>query len=820
LSYSDQKLMFTFQQISNIVKGKVLSNQQDSVIKNFIFDSRNYIPSHHSIFISINGINHDGHKYINELAQRGIKNFIVEKEITPPSESNVVKVENSVKALQKLAEEHRAKFIIPVIAITGSNGKTIIKEWLSQVLSKKYNLVKSPKSYNSQLGVPLSVLKMEPEHTLGIFEAGISKVGEMRFLNKVIQPSIGIFTNIGSAHDEGFESREQKASEKWELFRGAGVAIYCKDHEIVDATKPYALQAFTWGKSESSDVQVLSTVKDSHATRLRLNYNGEEFWFELPFREQASLENAMHLIALCLLLKLDHEFIQSAISELKGVSMRLEVKKGINQCILIDDTYNNDLAGIRSALEFLKNQSLDKTRTLILSDIFSVKTGQSYVAELSALADQYQVNRFIGVGNELKKGHELFKCERTFYETTQQLLDEFDKLDFFNEAILIKGARPFEFEKVSRKLSQKIHGTKLEINLNALSHNLSFYKSLLKPDVKTMVMVKAFAYGSGGTEIANLLQFHKIDYLAVAYADEGVELRKQGISVPIMVMNVNPESFDKILEYRLEPEIYAFEQLNALLNFIDKKGSKTAAHLKIDTGMKRLGFEQNEIEQLISQLKPASDIAIASIFTHLAGSDEEIHNDFSLQQLKSFLNISETIIGAIGYKPLLHALNSPGIVRFPDYQLDMVRLGIGLYGYESCGIYQDKLQPISTLKTEISQIKYLEEGETVGYARKGVAHQKSKIATIAIGYADGFSRAFSNGRISVYVNGKLAPVIGNVCMDMCTIDITGINAKIGDEVIIFGEKPTIQDLAEAIHTIPYEILTNVSERVKRVYFSE
>ncbi len=811
--------MLTFQQIADILDGEVLSFKQNSSINNFVFDSRILFNPVDSIFIAITGNHHDGHNYIENLSKSDVKNFIVEKKIPAPGDSNVILVNNSIKALQQLAAYHRSRLSIPVIGITGSNGKTIIKEWLGQVLGQKYQLTKSPKSYNSQLGVPLSVLMLKESDEVGIFEAGISMPGEMAILKDIIKPTIGIFTNIGPAHDKGFLNREEKAKEKWELFKGSANVIYCKDHPLIDQTKPKAIKGFTWGKSIESDVLILSEQKENKGTLLKLIFDGMEYLLELPFKERAYVENAMHIVACCFSMGFDFDFIQSSIQGLRGVPMRLEVKDGINQCILIDDTYNNDLAGVTSAIEFLGNHNFGKKKTLIISDLLSSGIRENY-DELSKLIENSQIDRVIGVGNQIQSGCKTLEINKTFFNSTDELLAELDNIEFQNEAILIKGARPFEFEKITHKLSRKIHGTKLEINLHALVNNLNFYKSLLKPGVKIMVMVKAFGYGSGSVEIANLLEYHKVDYLAVAYPDEGVELRKQGISIPVMVMNVDSDAFDKIAEYRLEPEIVSLEQLKELNKYIQSSGKNIPVHIKIDTGMKRLGFESNDIRELTEYLAIEKQIKVASIFTHLAGSDEEEHNEFSNFQLNSFEELSGTIIKTIGYKPILHALNSPGIIRFTDRQFDMVRLGIGLYGYESCGLMQYKLEPVSELKTVITQIRKVSAGETIGYGRKGVAHEDLTIATIAIGYADGFRRAFSNGKASVLVNGKRAPVIGNICMDMTMIDITGISAEVGDDVIIFGREPTIRELAEAIGTIPYEILTSVSDRVKRVYISE
>ncbi len=810
--------MPTFQQILDTTNGKTLSFQQNTSINNFIFDSRITFNPTSSIFIAIGGKNHDGHNFIEELSKKGVKNFIVEKEITPPPNSNVILVKNSIEALQKIATNHRNLFSIPVIGITGSNGKTIIKEWLGQALSQKFRLVKSPKSYNSQLGVPISVLQLEESTEMAIFEAGISMREEMQRLQKIIQPTIGIFTNIGSAHDKGFLSRDEKLLEKWRLFENAEYVVYCKDHIEIDQSKPENIKSFTWGKSVEADILLLSVQKENTGSTIKIIYQNKEFSINLPFKEQAYIENALHVISTCLSLGLSIEFIQSSLLLLRKVAMRLEIKEGINQCILIDDTYNNDLAGFTSAVEFLTNQNLGKKKTIIISELISSGIDGQY-DELLNIIRTNGIERLIGVGEQLKTYCSGLEIEKQFYPSTKELLADIDQIKFSDEAILIKGARPFAFEKITQKLSKKIHGTKLEINLNALTNNLNYYKSLLEPGVKLMVMVKAFGYGSGSVEIANLLEFHKVDYLAVAYPDEGVELRQQGISIPIMVMNVSKDAFGKLVDYRLEPEVISFQQLNELTQFIRETNQPIPVHIKIDTGMKRLGFELDEIDRLIDQINE-TNIQVASIFTHLAGADEDIHTGFSLQQLSTFECITQKIIDGIEYKPILHALNSPGIIRFPSHQFDMVRLGIGLYGYESCGIKQDKLEPISELKSEISQIRKIKAGETVGYGRKGVAEKDTTVATIAIGYADGFNRAFSNGTISVNINGHRAPVIGNVCMDMTMVDVSDIPAEVGDEVIIFGKDPTIQELANAIGTIPYEILTNVSERVKRVYHSE
>jgi len=817
--------MITFEQLPEITEGKIIYLYQSRPLRHIIFDSRKAIINAESCFLAIDGVNHDGHTFIRELYRRGIRNFIVEK--APDhhgeyTEANFFLVPDSLRALQHIAAFHRDQFEMPVIGITGSNGKTIIKEWLAQVLSKKYHVVKSPQSFNSQLGVPLSVWQMQPDHDIAIFEAGISKPGEMTLLQPIIKPSIGIFTNVGTAHDEYFESREQKAGEKWKLFDEADVVIYCKDHTLVHQTLPAHIKSFTWGNDPGSDI-VIRKVEQSGTDILVLVQHGEHDRFIIPFTDQASVENAMHSIALMLYLGMEVNFIQNALRELHNLPMRLAVKEGLNDTLIIDDTYNNDLEGLRAALTFMQNQQHKTRSTLIISDIPQAgKNADQLYGELAALIRQFDIHRLIGIGEKITRHHHFFnQPDARFYADTVTYLMALHEEEFQDEKILIKGARTFQFEKIANRLQKKIHGTVLEINLDALTHNLNFYRSLLRPKVKLMAMVKAFAYGSGNKEVARLLQFHKVDYLAVAYPDEGVELRNNGITLPIMVMNCPPDAFSIMHANRLEPEIINITQLRAYVSHATESGTAGAVHLKLDTGMHRLGFVEDDLDPLIEILiSNKARIRVASIFSHLAGADSPDHDAYSRLQVQRFEDYAHRITKKLNHRPLWHILNSPGIVRYPDNQFDMVRLGVGLYGYEACGIHQDKLRYISTLKTVISQVKTINKGETIGYGRKGVAEDDMRIAIIAIGYADGFSRAFSNGKIAVEVNGSLCPVVGNVCMDMTMIDITHVDAREGDEVIVFGSRPTILDLANAIQTIPYEILTNIGERVKRVFVAE
>jgi alanine racemase len=814
--------MFSFSEIVDITGGKTLASNYDGVINHFLTDSRKLINPKESVFVAIRGVHHDGHQYVQQLFRRGVRQFIIEKEEFLHEEvsakSNILLVPASIGALQKIAAHHRSKYQIPVIGITGSNGKTIVKEWLGQLLSTKFRIVKSPKSYNSQLGVPLSVLQMTDWNDLAIFEAGISTVHEMEHLQRVIQPTLGIFTNIGTAHDEGFADKRQKALEKWKLFSKCACVIYCLDHDIVQQTQPTGLNVLTWGFDNIADVKILDKSKSTQ-TLLKLSYKGEIFNVSLPFTEEVLLENAMHCISTMLYLNFGVDEISASFQHLTNLEGRLSLKHGLNNCYLIDDSYNNDLAGLQIAIDFMKNQPGNKL-SVILSDI--LQTGledEVLFPRLNQILVDNDITSFIGIGEGMMKNQKAFTMNGSFFDSTDHFLKSGMAEKFQNEKILIKGARKYEFEKITNFLSEKIHGTVLEINLDALNENLNFYRSQLNNGVKLMVMVKASAYGSGSHEIANLLQHNRVDYLAVAYPDEGVTLRKQGIHMPIMVMNVAPENYANILKFDLEPEIYSLGQLRSLINFAGAQGSGLKVHLKLDSGMHRLGFEDYELSELTDMVIAAPQISVESIYSHLAGADDEQHNDFSKEQVDRFLSMASKIEKALQIQPLRHILNSAGILRFPQYQFDMVRLGIGLYGFEANQLNQSELQPISTLKTIISQVRKVKKGETIGYGRKGLATRDCTIATIAIGYADGFSRAFSNGKVSLRVKGQLAPVIGNVCMDMTMLDITGIAAREGDEVIVFGANPTIKQLADAIGTIPHEILTSISSRVNRVFYS-
>ena len=782
-----------------------------------LIDSRKVINSENSLFYAIKGQQNDGHNYIGYLYDIGIRHFVIEDsnfDISPYNEAQFSIVDNSIKALQKHAKTYRGNFQIPIIGITGSNGKTIVKEWLSQLLSEDFSVAKSPRSYNSQVGVPLSIFELKSYHTVGIFEAGISKKGEMEALQQIINPKLGILTNIGSAHDEGFNSKSEKLNEKLTLFKKAETLIFrVDDQKIAKAANNLSSTKLSWSLNKNNaDVQF--EKRNDQLIYQYKDYKKESL--SITFSDSASIENLCHCITALLYFGFSHGKIQKRINTLSSISMRMEVKKGVNNCYIIDDAYNNDLVGIKTALElFEQNQQLDK-RTIILSDVYQSGINQDTLYKnINTLIQSYNVSRFIGIGKDISTHKNCFTTKSEFYHSTKDFLNSNES--FKDEIILLKGARNFKFELIASKLAEKQHRAYLDINLNALVDNLNFYRSKLNPSTKLMVMVKAFAYGSGSNEVANLLQYNRVDYLAVAYSDEGIELRKNGVKIPIMVMNPDQNDFQNLITYKLEPEIYSFKLLKDWCDFIQKEANPPKIHLKIDTGMHRLGFELKDINELVKKIKTAK-IKISSIFSHLATADNESELAFTKKQLSNFEQISTRIEEETKQKTIKHILNSSGILNYNVYQFDMVRLGIGLYGFDPT--LKQHLKPVVSLYAQISQIKNITKGDTIGYGRIGVANSDMKIATINIGYADGVSRLLSNNVGHVFIKRKIAPIIGNVCMDMLMVDITNINCNEGDKVEIFGENISIADIAQKTKTIPYEILTSVSERVKRIYFKE
>lgn len=834
--------MYTINHIADIVHGKLKGNAQDSHIDYLLTDSRKLVDASSSLFFALEGFRRNGDGFISELYDRGVRNFVTNLAFNNSqyTGANFIQVEDVLQALQSLTAYHRSQFNIPVIGITGSNGKTIVKEWLNTLLEKEYTITRSPKSYNSQIGVPLSVWQLNATHTLGIFEAGISMPGEMQHLAGIIQPTIGVLTHIGDAHSENFESIDQKIKEKLKLFENVQWMIANGDDAIVkDSIEKAGLLCIFFGSGANNDIKILDIEKKKESTKIRLRVKdkwyrevGKEidndliFTIELAFTDDASIENAITCCCVLLRLGYDADTISERMYLLKPVGMRLEMKKGINNCSIINDSYIADLSSLKIALDFLQQQQQHHRQTVVLSDFF--ETGieeESLYKQIAHLITQKRISRFIGIGKRLEQYQSIFNqaCNNTaFYISTDDFIQHFHSSQFHNETILIKGARIFGFERISALLEQKAHQTVLEVNLTAIVHNLKQYQQLLQPSTKIMAMVKAFSYGSGSYEIANILQFQKIDYLAVAYTDEGVELRKAGIGLPIMVMNPEPESFSMLTEHHLEPEIFSFPILNAFQDFLKMQAlQQYPVHLKIDTGMHRLGFELQEISTLVEILTNNNLLKVQSVFSHLAGSEDAALDYFSLQQVETYMQAYTLLQKALPYNFIRHIANSAAIARHPEFHFDMVRLGIGLYGVNTTGSLEINLREAATLKTNIAQIKRIPAGETVGYGRKGQIAHESIIATIRIGYADGFRRIFSNGNGKVLVHGKLAPVTGNIAMDMTMIDITHIpNVQEGDEVIIFGETLPVIQLAQWAQTIPYEIMTGISQRVQRVYFEE
>ncbi len=821
---------YNSQQIAKITAGKILNaNPIPAAITQLLLDSRQLIFPEASLFFAFTGKRNDGHEFIPKLYKSGVRNFIVTKKIKTAQypEANFILVKNMVQSLQAIVTFHRKQFQLKTIAITGSNGKTIVKEWLFQLLENDYTLVRSPKSYNSQIGVPLSVWQIKPEDEMGIFEAGISQVGEMEKLAPIIRPDIGIFTNIGDAHSKGFASLQEKIREKLKLFKDPDCIIYCKDHQEIDRLvhEVYPTKKrFCWSKKMDADLRIKSTQQGKKQTTFSFFYKNKTTEIVLPFTDDASQENALHCLSTLCYLNYNPEVIKERIARLESVAMRLELKDGINNCMLINDSYNSDFSSINIALNFLEQQSFGKKKSIIISDILqSGRKKEALYEKLGMLLSGKDLFRVITVGKDIKRLEKYLSDHIVFhyYKNTKNLLTELDFDAIQNEVILIKGARKFAFEKITTTLSRKIHNTVLEINLNALLHNLNVYTARLKPETKMMVMVKASAYGSGSIEVAQLLEDHHVDYLAVAYADEGVELRKAGIKTPILVLNPEEAVFETMYRYQLEPEIYSNQLLKKFIRQLPPESPPYPIHLKLDTGLKRLGFEAEDLPELIQILQSSPQILVHSIFSHLAGSDNPQHDDFTNIQAKVFHNLCVELCGKLGYQPLRHLLNSGGILRFPQYQLEMVRLGIGLYGIDGSGLVNQELKPVLSLKASISQLKMVAPEETIGYNRHGKAAKPMKIATISIGYADGLMRKAGNGQFEVFLRGEMASIVGDVCMDMCMIDVSDIpDVREGDVVELFGENVPVGKLASACGTIAYEVFTGISERVRRVYVQE
>lgn len=809
--------MYTLTEIAAMMQARLSG---DGILKKswqLSIDSRTVSDAENTIFFAITTSHNDGHQYINELIEKGVKVFVVNRNyhIEAHNELSFLSVEHTGIALQQLAASHRRHFNIPVIGITGSNGKTIVKEWLLQLMRHRYSICGSPKSFNSQLGVPLSVWQLHDDHQLGIFEAGISMPGEMDALANIIQPDIGILTHLGTAHDEGFESFENKIQEKIKLFKDCRVVLLRYNASII---KQLEDKAITYDfNNPKADLNITSVTTNAGYRILKGDYKGESTSIEIPFTDEASIENAGIAWLTTFYLK---AFNQQAFSELQAISMRLELKQAINNCLLINDSYSNDIHALGAALSFLKRQTIHGKATVILSDIEqSGMSAEEQCRQVDVLLQNNHINRFYGIGPVFSTYQHLFSkaYSSRFFSNTTDFINQFIGSDFENESILLKGARHYSFEHIATKLEKQSHGTVLEINLTAASANLAYIRSRLDKNMKVMAMVKAFAYGSGSYEMAKMLD-GKVEYMAVAYTDEGVTLRQNGIKTPIMVMNADGDTYGHLFRYDLEPVVFSVNQLEQLYVFAE--GRPLSLHIEIDTGMHRLGFNPTEAIALAEWFVGKENFKIQSVFSHLSASDEPVYDDFTKQQFELFTTAVNQLQSQIPYVFLKHISNTAGALRFKQIGFDMIRLGIGLYGIDPSGEHQKKLKHVFTLKTVVSQVKWIGANESVGYSRKAIDDHERKIAVLAIGYADGLNRHLSNGKGGFMIGGQYAPILGNICMDMCMVDVTNINCKEGDEAELFGADADILELANKLGTIPYEILTGISQRIKRVYISE
>jgi alanine racemase len=802
------------------------------MIEQLLTDSRRLFYPGTTVFFALYGPRRNGQSFIPELYLRGVRNFIIyeKPDLKDYPEANFILVKDSLLALQNLAAYHRRQFDLPVAGITGSNGKTIVKEWLNQLLEDQFQIVRSPRSYNSQIGVPLSIWQINEGHNLALIEAGISQKSEMRILEDMIKPTLGVFTSIGEAHDQGFENTETKIREKLELFKDSIALIYPADQkELKKVILAWhilhpALELVSIGKQDDAVIQIKKIEKQQGHTVITLIYKEKSVHLEIGFEDNAAIQNTLTCIGVMLYLNIPVSELQSRMNRLNPLAMRMELKTGINHSSVINDSYSADISSLTMALDYLFQQKQHSKRTLILSDILETgRKPQVLYKEVAGLLRKYPVDRLIGVGEQLVAAESLFADsgikERIFFNSTDALLNVLSTLEFRDETILLKGARIFGFERIDQVLSLQVHETLLEVNLQAMAHNLNEYKQILRPSTKIMAMVKAFSYGTGGFEVARLLEFHKVDYLGVAFADEGISLRKAGIRLPIIVMNTEENALAPLIEWQLEPVLFSFRGLKAVYKLLQDEGANHfPIHIELETGLNRLGFSSAEIPALIEQLKEPV-FRVQSVFSHLAASEEPQQDDFTQEQFDRYQSMSGRLRDSLGYTFIQHISNSAGLVRNPALQLDMVRLGIGLYGIDPATSGILDLKEVGTLKTTIAQIKRLETGETVGYNRRGLVDHPMKIGTLRLGYADGYPRSLGNGAGKVLYKGRLLPTIGSISMDMTMIDISEIpDAREGDELIIFGNELSVVKLASWAGTIAYDILAGISQRVKRVYF--
>lgn len=801
------------------------------IVSTLLIDSRSLTYPSESLFFALRTRNNDGHRYIPELYSQGVRNFVVEyvpEQMRHSSEANFLVVQDVVKALQALARHHRSLFSAPVIGITGSRGKTTVKEWLYQLLQPDYNIVRSPRSYNSQIGVPLSIWEMNYDTQLGIFEAGISMPDEMPALQSIIRPNLGIITNITDEHRNGFDSIASKCAEKVTLLRDCDCVIYNADNalisEVIQSTSMPA-QEIAWSLRDSDRPLFISKIEKHHpSTTISYTYLQSDFQIEIPFTSDNDIENAIHCLAVMLFMRKTPDVIASRMAMLTPVGTRLNVIEGVNNCMLIYDSYTSDLHSLTPAIDFMARRATpDRSMTVILSDVMheDMESSKLY-RNIANLLRQKKIERFIGIGPEMMRHSHYFDVNARFYNSTEEFISSISTSDFDHELILIKGANHFHFDRLSDILEARQHETVLEVNLDAVIHNFNFFRSRLKPSTGIICMLKASGYGAGSYELAKSLQSQGAAYLAVAVLDEGVDLRNAGITMPIMVLNPKVVNYKTLFSYRLEPEIYSFEILEEIIREAEKYGiTNYPIHIKLDTGMHRLGFLEKDIPELIASLSSQNFVTPCSVFSHLATADCLDMDDYTMSQFKYFDRCCDALQAGFNHHILRHILNSTGITRFPEHQCDMVRLGICLYGIPTLADdSQSDLRPVSSLRTVVISTKEWEAGETIGYSRRGVLHRHSRIATIPVGYADGIDRHLGNGRADVLINGHRCPTVGNICMDICMIDVTDAPCEVGDSVEIFGNNISVCELAEKLDTIPYEILTSVSSRVKRVYYRE
>lgn len=809
---------YTLKQISEITKSEIVGTQ-DIKIKNIAFDSRTIYSTKNTAFLAISTKKNSGQKYIETVIEKGIDTIITENKIDNSSINQII-TENSVESLQTLAKYHFEHSHINSIGITGSNGKTILKEWLYQCLSNEFVTVKSPKSFNSQIGLPLSLLQIDKKHELGIFEVGISKPGEMEKQENVFHPKIGLLTHIGSAHSANFSSEEELINEKLKLFKQSEIIFFNSDNELTDKllNQLYSSKKLiSYGLKSNNDITIISDVND-RTQDIKIKCFEEEFSLPINQRDEATLTNVLALIGILKQFNLSNLQIKEKIDALKAIEMRLESIEGIRNNLIINDSYNLDLDSLKIAFQFIGEYNKPK-KSLILTDILdSNENSEELYTEVSELVNEQKFDKVFLIGEEISSFYKLFNSETFTFNKTNQFIESKVINDLENQVILLKGARKFEIEKIKEILELRKHDTVLEINLNAILHNINFHKSLLKPETKMMAMVKANAYGLGSYEISEFLQHHHIDYLGVAFADEGVELRKKGITTPIIVMNPEQHSYDSVIEYNLEPEIYSLRVLELFNEQLIKSGNqqKYPIHIKLETGMHRLGFKDFELDELTEKLN-SMDVKVQSIFSHLSSSDIPEEKEFTLNQLETFEKNSSYLIDKLGYQPIRHILNSSGITNYTDYQYNMVRIGIGMIGETSNPDIKKQLQHSVSFKTVISQISQVKKGESVGYSRRFRAEHDTKIATIPVGYADGIPRLIGNKVGNVGINNKLSPIVGSICMDMMMIDVDNVVAKEGDSVTIFNSNPSLEEFSKYCGTITYEVLTSISPRVKRIY---